>query len=402
MRLILVAAVLMLGLAAPPAPAESRPLFDGKSLAGWEGDAAKTWRVEDGAITGGSLDQTIPRNEFLASEREYGNFELTLKYKLVGTEGFVNGGVQLRSRRIPDHHEMIGYQADLGMGLDGALYDESRRKTTLARPAEDVLAKALHKDDWNEYRIRAEGPRIRLWLNGVPTVDYTETDPDIPLKGLIALQIHGGAKAVVSYKDIAIEELPASGEDSTEGWTDLLASGLAKHWDTTGNWKMDDAGVVSLQPRPGEKGWQRYDAYLWSKDTYDDFEIDFEYRVEKQGNSGFYFNVADKADPVAQGIEVQIYDAPDKPDAKLTDHDSGGVIPGVPPTEAAAKPTGEWNRFRITVQGDQLTIRLNGRTVNEVDLASLPQLKDRPRSGAIGFQDHGLPLALRNVRVRKL
>ncbi len=62
--------------------------------------------------------------------------------------------------------------------------------------------------DWNEYVIRCEGPRIRLWLNGVMTVDYTEPDPSIEQSGLIAVQIHGGAKAVASYKDIVIEELP--------------------------------------------------------------------------------------------------------------------------------------------------------------------------------------------------
>ncbi|HEX6985211.1 MAG TPA: DUF1080 domain-containing protein [Planctomycetaceae bacterium] len=397
--------VLLLGVAASSFAAEPRPLFDGKSLAGWEGDTAKTWRVEDGAIVGGSLDETVPRNEFLATTREFGDFELTLKYKLVGTEGFVNGGVQFRSRRIPDHHEMIGYQADLGMGHDGALYDESRRKRFLARPSDEVLNRALRKEDWNEYRIRAEGPRVRLWLNGVPTVDYTETDPDIPRAGLIALQIHGGCKAVVRFKDVRIEELSpttSSGDDSSEGWTDLLAGGLAKHWTTAGNWSMNDDGVVTLVPRPGETGWQRYDAYLWSKETYDDFEIDFEYRVEEKGNSGFYFNVGDKSDPVAKGIEVQIYDAPAEADAKLTDHDSGGVIPGVPPTAAAAKPAGEWNRFRITVRGDTLTVRLNDRTVNEVELKKHPRLKERPDRGFIGFQDHGLPLALRNIRVRRL
>src|SRR4051794_35636787 len=68
------------------------------------------------------------------------------------------------------------------------------------------------------------------------------------------------------------------------GWVDLLASGdLSSHWTTTGNWKLED-GIVSLTPRPGEKGWQRYDAYLWSKKQYKDFEADFEYKVQKSGN----------------------------------------------------------------------------------------------------------------------
>ncbi len=158
--------------------------------------------------------------------------------------------------------------------------------------------------------------------------------------------------------------------------------------------------MVTLQPRPGEEGWARFDAYLWSVRTYDDFEIEFEYRVEQGGNSGFYFNVGDKGSPVEKGIEVQIYDAPGAPDRKLSDHDSGGIIPGVPPTKAAARPAGEWNRFLITVRGDKLTVKLNDQIVNAVNLGE--KLKDRPQSGYIGFQDHALPLALRKIRVREL
>lgn len=186
-------------------------------------------------------------------------------------------------------------------------------------------------------------------------------------------------------------------------WVDTLAGGeLSKHWTTTGNWTLDEKGVATLTPRPGEKGWTRYDAYLWSKETYTDFEVDFEYQVEKSGNSGFYFHVGDVKDPVAKGIEVQIYDSGSKAkDARLTDHDSGGVIPGIPPAKNTAKPSGEWNRFEIRCQGDKLTIRLNGEVVNEVDLTH-ERLKDRPKSGRIGFQDHGLPLKLRNIKVRSL
>lgn len=185
-------------------------LFDGQSFAGWDGDTEKTWRIEEGAFVAGSLEETVPRNEFLATRREYSNFDLRLKYKLVGTEGFVNGGVQFRTKRIPNHHEVIGYQADLGAGFDGHIYDESRRKKMLAVPDKDILARALKKDDWNEYRIRAEGPRIQLWLNGVQTVDYVEQEPEIESRGIIAVQIHGGCKAIVRYKEIEIIELSDS------------------------------------------------------------------------------------------------------------------------------------------------------------------------------------------------
>ena len=191
-------------------------------------------------------------------------------------------------------------------------------------------------------------------------------------------------------------------EENEIAWAEPLADKkLDQHCTTKGNWKLEE-GVVTLTPRPGESGWQRYDAYLWINGEYQDFEIEFEYKVQKGGNSGFYFHVGDVKEPVATGIEVQIYDSGSKKAGdKLTDHDSGGIIPGLPPTKNAAKPAGEWNKFKITSKGDKLTVILNGETVNEVDLAS-DKLKGRPKTGAIGFQDHGLPLSLRTIRIRKL
>jgi hypothetical protein len=204
-------ALFVLLMSAPPAcRAEAKPLFDGKTLEGWEGDTAKTWRIEDGAIVGGSLEEKVPRNEFLCTTKSFEDFELKVKFKLLGDRKSANAGVQFRTKRIPMHHEVIGYQADVGQGYWGALYDESRRNRILAQPDKKLLEKIVKHDEWNEYVIRCEGPRIRLWLNGELTVDYTEKDDKIERTGIIGLQIHGGAKAKVYYKDIRIEELPAA------------------------------------------------------------------------------------------------------------------------------------------------------------------------------------------------
>ncbi|MFO0927851.1 MAG: DUF1080 domain-containing protein [Gemmataceae bacterium] len=200
-------AVVALLFTLSPARAASKPLFDGKTFAGWEGDTKKTWTIEDGALVAGSLDQTVPRNEFLCTTARYGDFELRLKFKLVGDPKHANAGVQFRTKRIPNHHEVSGYQADVGQNYWGALYDESRRNRVLAAPERKLLDKIVKHDDWNEYVIRCEGPRIRLWLNGTLTVDYTEKDDKIERTGIIGLQIHGGAKARAYYKDIRIEEL---------------------------------------------------------------------------------------------------------------------------------------------------------------------------------------------------
>jgi putative heme-binding domain-containing protein len=197
-------------------------LFDG-SFNGWEGDTKGTWRIEENVFTAGSVDREQPRNEFLSTKREFGDFDLSVSWKLIGTEGFVNGGVQFRTKRIPNDHEVSGYQADLGAGYDGALYDESRRNKMLALPSKEVLEKARKPlGEWNRYRIRAEGRRIQIWLNGVQTVDYTEADESIPLSGIIAVQIHGGAKSQVWYKDLAIEELnvPAAPTGPTARFAD--------------------------------------------------------------------------------------------------------------------------------------------------------------------------------------
>jgi hypothetical protein len=185
-----------------------KPLFDGKSFDGWEGDTKSVWRIEDSALTAGSLSTQQEKNDFLATTKPYSDFELTLQWKLEGTEGFVNGGVQFRTKRIPNHHEVSGYQADLGAGFDGALYDESRRNKILAKADDQTLAKAIKPvGQWNTYRIRAEGKRIQLWLNDIQTVDYIEEDPNIDTAGIIAVQIHGGAKSIVRYKDLRIREL---------------------------------------------------------------------------------------------------------------------------------------------------------------------------------------------------
>lgn len=190
-------------------PHKSRPLFDGRTFDGWEGDTQKTFRIEEGAIVGGSLKEPIPHNEFLCTTQPYANFVLRLECKLIGPG---NAGIQIRSQRVPHHHEVSGYQADMSAGADGGywgcLYDESRRNRMLARPEREVIKKALQPDDWNRYEIRCEGPRIRLSINGVPTVDYTETDDKIPRSGIIGLQIHGGPPSEAWYRNVTIEELP--------------------------------------------------------------------------------------------------------------------------------------------------------------------------------------------------
>jgi len=185
----------------------SGQLFNGQDFGGWDGDPG-VWRVRDGVIVGGSLEGN-PRNEFLAMTRPTRNFVLRLEYKLVGTQGFVNGGVQFRSVRVNQPpNEMSGYQADIGAGHSGCLYDESRRKKFLARATDEQIKRLEKPGDWNRYEIRCTGNRVEITLNGEQTVAFTEDDSTVAADGLIALQIHGNCQAEIAFRKLVLEELP--------------------------------------------------------------------------------------------------------------------------------------------------------------------------------------------------
>jgi hypothetical protein len=184
-------------------------LFNGKNFDGWEGNL-KAFRIEDGAIVGGNLKNPIPNNEFLCTKKSYGDFELRLKFKLLGKG--CNGGVQFRSQRVPNNFEVSGYQADMADGYWGCLYDESRRNKVLAGPPEADRAKIIHENDWNDYVIRCEGRRIQMWVNGHQTVDYTESDANLSQTGILGVQIHVGPPCETWYKDIRIKPLSLNGK----------------------------------------------------------------------------------------------------------------------------------------------------------------------------------------------
>ena len=185
-------------------------LFDGKSLDGWDGD--RNWfRVEDGSIVAGSLEQEIPHNMFLCTTKEYGDFELTLDIKVLGPGD--NSGIQFRSRRIPGGPEVSGYQADAGGPIGdfgvvwGSLYDEARRNRMLVTANQEEIVKAYRQNDWNEMVVKCQGAHIQIWVNGYQSVDYTEADDTIAKSGIIGFQIHAGAPTEVRYRNIRLTEL---------------------------------------------------------------------------------------------------------------------------------------------------------------------------------------------------
>jgi hypothetical protein len=203
---------LVLGLLLPAGLAAAEndqftPLFDGKTFAGWEGNL-KVFRIEHHAVVGGSLKAPVVRNEYLCTTKSYDNFELRLKFKLLGKSA--NGGVQIRSQRVAHSNEMCGYQADMGETWWGCLYGECHwANGKLAGPTPAEQEKIIHFEDWNDYVIRCQDRHIQLWVNGHATVDYTESNPAILQTGVIGLQIHANGPTEAWYKDIQIRPLPS-------------------------------------------------------------------------------------------------------------------------------------------------------------------------------------------------
>jgi len=170
-------------------------------------------------------------------------------------------------------------------------------------------------------------------------------------------------------------------------------------WKTTGNWLVETDGSVSLHPREGEKGWQRYDAYIATEKPYADFVLDLEFKINAKGNSGVFMRVGDMKEPVKTGFEVQILDTYGL--EKPGHHDCGGIVHGTGPSKNMVKPAGEWNRYTITVKGRSVKVVFNGEQVIDTVLEDI-KMADRPNTGLIAFQDEALPVWYRNVRIKEL
>lgn len=202
-----------------------------------------------------------------------------------------------------------------------------------------------------------------------------------------------------------LTSISCQSEDSSSPWKSVIDPNLS-HFTTEGNWFVD-GDTIFLEPRPGEKGWERYASYLWLNHEYQDFICLFEFKFSTRGNSGFYFRVADVAEPVVTGLEIQLTQCHQK--EEIGWHDLGGIIKftkreiGDPKTRAT-RPAGEWNTARVTMQGNHLTVIINGILVHDRLDLSAHEIDGDPLApqGRIGFQDHGMPFWLRNIRIREL
>lgn len=199
------------------------PLFDGKTLTGWEQHSGKAeYRVQDGAVVGKTVPDT--GNSFLCTTKKYSDFILELEFKV---DPSMNSGVQFRSNYYTQETEVEiagkkkkfpadrvhGYQFEIdpsARAYTGGVYDEGRRGWLFDLKNNEAARKAFKQGEWNKARIECRGNSIKTFLNGVPAADFTD---DLTKEGVIALQVHGIGKKTeavgkeVMWRNIRIQEI---------------------------------------------------------------------------------------------------------------------------------------------------------------------------------------------------
>ncbi|HAF59063.1 MAG TPA: hypothetical protein DCL00_05690, partial [Opitutae bacterium] len=111
-----------------------------------------------------------------------------------------------------------------------------------------------------------------------------------------------------------------------ERFRSLLNGKDLSGWKTDGNWVVQKDGSLMIDPKPGQEGWKRFDDYIFTEKKYGDFILEMEYKYPAKGNSGLFFRVGNKKNPVHTGMEVQILDCFGMNDESMTHHDHGGII----------------------------------------------------------------------------
>lgn len=219
-------------------------------------------------------------------------------------------------------------------------------------------------------------------------------------------------------------EPAANSEESTPAAEVLFDGSSLDAFDfAEGAWEIDGEGALTcnmeeVKTKSGEtklKG----KGYIWTKEQYGDFELSLSYKLSEGANSGVFYRCR-KEDPVNQGFEVQLMDnegfqkthGPKEP-RKL----NGSFYEGAAPLANPANPVGEWDTLTLKAVGTEMTCHINGVKVFDVDVNDWPEvgknpdgtpnkfkvaIKDKPRSGFIGFQNHGQYVWFKDVKIRKL
>ncbi len=391
MKLALSTLALALCLSTVQAEDGFKPLFDGKTLKGWQrfGGVAE-YHVEDGAIVGTTVRGTP--NTFLTTKKMYGDFILELEFKVSPA---LNSGVQIRSlvkeqkkKNRPVFKRVYGYQVEIdpsARAWSGGIYDEGRRGWINNLQNNEPARKAFKQNGWNKYRVQCIGNSIKTWINGVPAADLVDSET---LEGYIALQVHGYNPANVKkrYPDLDVPER------AQVRWKNIRIKEIGKHkwkpfWNGKdlsewriqggGEWKVVDGAIRGFNTRD-----QAAHGHLFLKTPVKDFTARIKYKAIS-GNSGFYFRTEETKGNVAiKGFQAEVDATRDAGGLYETNGRAWVSKPTPDQVKKFFKP-GEWNQMTVSAKGRRITVHVNGRKSAEL-------LNDKGRlEGLIALQLHG-------------
>ncbi len=368
-------------LAKDAASVEWKPLlsnpnaFDGFRQLGGKA----TYAIADGVITGTSVAKEP--NSFMASEKDYGDFELEYEFKV---DPKLNSGVQIRSHSKADYQKgrVHGYQVEIdpsARAWSAGIYEEARRGWLNDLKANKTAGAAFKQNEWNKVRVVAVGDSLRTWINDVPAADLRDAGEQT---GFFAFQVHGVGNDAdkvgtqVQWRNIRLKDL------GRHEWKPIFDGNSLAGWKPTpgGSWEVKDGAIHGTNPATDARH-----GLLLSDQTVGDFTVKFQFKVTK-GNSGFYFRADRVEDPVTvNGFQAEVCE----------DNETGGLYETggrgwVMQTDKAAmekaktyKP-GAWNEMWVSAHGNRLVVHVNGtKTADIVDE------KQTRAKGLFGFQLHG-------------
>jgi len=362
------------------------PLFDGKTLSGWEVCNGKaSYKVEGGTITGTTAEGSP--NSFLCTTREYGDFVLEFETR---TDPALNSGVQIRSHRYSPGQmihsldgkqltarktpagRVYGYQVEIAneeSGASGGIYDEARRGWLANISSDPAASKAFKDNQWNRYRVVAEGDNIRVWVNDVPCANLTDS---LDQSGFIALQVHaykGEKPAQVRWRNLRIQDR------GRHVWKPLWDGQTLDGWAHRGGGSFTvENGAIHAQSVDGDTRI----GFIVSAQSFGDITARLKFKMTK-GNSGFFLRAAQ--DTLA-GYEVEIDDAKGTGGFWETGANGRKWVTG--PEDNAAVMPGDWNDLAASLHGHKIVFHVNGVKTMEL-------LNDTPGrlDGHLALQAHG-------------
>ena len=273
---------------------------------------------------------------------------------------------------------------------------------------------SLHFKDLNEFGVLDAHDVV--WGSGKADVKALLTELDRQnFQGVFSVEYeHNWDNSVPEIRQCAAYFNQVAGELKPAGWQDLLAPDLSNTTFKPGSWTMED-GVLS---RVGGGN-------IWTKERYGDFILDLEFKLAENTNSGVFIRTGDIDRYVETSIEVQIHETSDG-----SNHGAcGAIFDCLSPSIIMTRETGEWNHYTITGRKNKIYVVMNDEQIIDMDLdlwtepGKNPDLiveswgrrdtvcttnkfetaiKDMPRVGYIGLQDHGQPVWYRNIKIKAL